>query len=159
MRDRLSVGLIVAALAMVLTLAVPNYTSAQDKKDSSTPNAAEAGEPLVPRAESRVVTSTRPENPLPPASSYNWSGGYVGGHAGWGSGRANTSFTPLPNATSFIDLRPTTLRPDPSGFNAGFQGGYNWQTGHFVVGAEAVQRYFTVMTECATASKLRVGAK
>jgi len=29
----------------------------------------------------------------------------------------------------------------------------------FVVGADAVQRYFTVMTECATASKLRAGAK
>ncbi len=29
----------------------------------------------------------------------------------------------------------------------------------FIVGADAVQRYFTVMTECATASKLRAGAK
>ena len=29
----------------------------------------------------------------------------------------------------------------------------------FVGGAAGVQRYFTVMTECATASKLRVGAK
>jgi metallo-beta-lactamase class B len=29
----------------------------------------------------------------------------------------------------------------------------------FIVGAESVQRYFTVMTECAMASKLRVGAK
>lgn len=29
----------------------------------------------------------------------------------------------------------------------------------FVVGPEGVQRYFTVMTECALASKLRVGAK
>jgi metallo-beta-lactamase class B len=29
----------------------------------------------------------------------------------------------------------------------------------FVVGAAGVQRYFTVMTECATASKLRAGAK
>jgi metallo-beta-lactamase class B len=29
----------------------------------------------------------------------------------------------------------------------------------FVVGVEGVQRYFTVMTECAMASKLRVGAK
>jgi len=29
----------------------------------------------------------------------------------------------------------------------------------FVIGAAGVQRYFTVMTECATASKLRVGAK
>ena len=29
----------------------------------------------------------------------------------------------------------------------------------FIGGTGAVQRYFTVMTECATASKLRVGAK
>ena len=29
----------------------------------------------------------------------------------------------------------------------------------FIVGADAVQRYFTVMAECAMASKLRVGAK
>ncbi len=29
----------------------------------------------------------------------------------------------------------------------------------FVVGADAVQRYFTVMVECATASKLRAGAR
>jgi metallo-beta-lactamase class B len=29
----------------------------------------------------------------------------------------------------------------------------------FIVGPESVQRYFTVMTECATASKLRLGAK
>src|SRR5262245_20366641 len=29
----------------------------------------------------------------------------------------------------------------------------------FIVGTDAVQRYFTVMTECALASKLRVGAK
>jgi metallo-beta-lactamase class B len=29
----------------------------------------------------------------------------------------------------------------------------------FILGADAVQRYFTVMTECATAAKLRAGAK
>ena len=29
----------------------------------------------------------------------------------------------------------------------------------FIVGADAVQRYFTVMSECAAASKLRAGAK
>jgi metallo-beta-lactamase class B len=29
----------------------------------------------------------------------------------------------------------------------------------FIVGADAVQRYFTVMSECATAAKLRAGAK
>ena len=29
----------------------------------------------------------------------------------------------------------------------------------FIAGTDAVQRYFTVMVECATASKLRAGAK
>ena len=29
----------------------------------------------------------------------------------------------------------------------------------FIVGTDGVQRYFTVMTECALASKLRAGAK
>ena len=29
----------------------------------------------------------------------------------------------------------------------------------FIVATDAVQRYFTVMSECATASKLRAGAK
>ncbi len=33
------------------------------------------------------------------------------------------------------------------------------ETHPFVVGADGVQRYFTVMIECATASKLRAGAK
>jgi hypothetical protein len=33
------------------------------------------------------------------------------------------------------------------------------ETDPFVAGTDAVQRYFTVMSECATASKLRVGAK
>ena len=33
------------------------------------------------------------------------------------------------------------------------------ETHPFIVGTDAVQRYFTVMAECATASKLRLGAK
>ena len=33
------------------------------------------------------------------------------------------------------------------------------ETHPFIVGTDAVQRYFTVMTECATAPKLRAGAK
>lgn len=140
MRDSLSGGLIV--LALVLGLAVPVSTSAQNEKNSSAvPNTAEGSKPLVARSESpalAAVAGSATDSPAPaPATSYTWTGAYVGGHFGWGSGRANTSFTPLPNATTFIDLRPTTLRPDPSGFSGGAQGGYNWQTGHFVVGAEA----------------------
>jgi metallo-beta-lactamase class B len=33
------------------------------------------------------------------------------------------------------------------------------ETHPFIVGADSVQRYFTVMAECATASKLRLGAR
>lgn len=141
MRDSLFGGLVVAALAAVLALAAPHSISAQDTKDSSTATSSTgANELLVTRLERLASAPTgvaKPDTPLPPpAAAYHWTGGYVGGHAGWGRARANTSFTPLPNAIQFVDLTPTTLRPDPSGFNGGAQAGYNWQSGHFVVGAE-----------------------
>jgi outer membrane immunogenic protein len=141
MRISLSGWLIVSGLAMVLGAAVPISISAQDKKDRSTAtNAAEGSEPLVSSSESGSATATGsagPNSPVPSPTSYNWKGGYIGGHVGWGRGRANTTFTPLPNATQFIDMTPTTLRPNPSGFSGGAQGGYNWQTGHFVISGEA----------------------
>ena len=36
---------------------------------------------------------------------------------------------------------------------------YPGEQNPFLVGTDGVQRYFTVMAECATASKLRLGAK
>src|SRR5215216_7582791 len=53
-----------------------------------------------------------------PASGYSWTGPYLGGNLGyqWGD---------------------TTRNPtNPSGIAGGVQGGYNWQTGQFVFGAE-----------------------
>jgi len=143
MRDSLFGGLIVGALAMVLGVAVPVSTSGQEKNDRATAsNTAEKGDALVPPSESGPVAavngSARSNSPVPaPTPSYTWTGGYVGAHIGLGWGRANTTFTPLPSAVQFVDMTSTTLRPDPSGFNGGVQGGYNWQTGHFVIGAEA----------------------
>lgn len=142
MGDRLSVGLIVGALAMALGVAAPISTSAQEKKDRSTAtNAAEETGPLVSRSKSGSAAdgtaSAEPNSPAPSPTSYDWNGGYIGGHISWGTGRANTTFSPLPNAAQFIDMRPTTLTPDPSGFSGGAQGGYNWQSGHFIIGGEA----------------------
>ena len=77
------------------------------------------------------------ETPPPPASSYNWSGFYIGGHVGYSWGRADTTFDPLPTPAQFVNLAPTTLSPDPKGFRGGVQGGYNWQSGHAVGGFEA----------------------
>jgi outer membrane immunogenic protein len=50
------------------------------------------------------------------AAVYDWTGGYLGGHVGYGWGSAN----------SF----------DPSGFLGGVQGGYSIQQGQFVMGLE-----------------------
>jgi outer membrane immunogenic protein len=75
--------------------------------------------------------------PPPPLSSFNWAGFYVGGHAGHGTGGGNMIVTPLPSAATFVNLGPTQLHTDPSGFIGGVQGGYNWQRGHVVFGGEA----------------------
>ena len=53
-----------------------------------------------------------------PTSSFNWTGAYVGGNAGYQWG----------------DI--TNSRVSPSGLEGGLQGGYNWQSGQFVYGAE-----------------------
>jgi outer membrane immunogenic protein len=65
-----------------------------------------------------------PRSPAPsyvnatPFGVYNWNGAYVGLNLGYQSGSVgNFGF-------------------NPSGFNGGLQGGYNWQTGQYVIGAE-----------------------
>jgi len=60
----------------------------------------------------------------------------VGAHVGHGAGTADTNFSPLPTAATFVNLAPQTLHPDPGGFVGGGQVGYNWQIRHFVIGAE-----------------------
>jgi outer membrane immunogenic protein len=54
-----------------------------------------------------------------PLNTYSWAGPYLGGNFGyqWGS----------------ISNNPT----NPSGFEGGVQGGYNWQFGQWVFGGEA----------------------
>ncbi len=142
MRHSLSARLVVRALMLAaLCVAVPTFAFGQEQNDRTIlPNADRSGAP-VSRSESgsagAVTVPTQPNSPAPSATSYNWKGGYIGGHIGWGRGRADTTFTPLPSATQFIDLAPKSLRPDPRGLSGGAQGGYNWQTGRFVVGVEA----------------------
>jgi outer membrane immunogenic protein len=54
-----------------------------------------------------------------PIGSYSWTGPYIGGNLGYLWGK-------------------TTHNPaNPSGIAGGVQGGYNWQTGQFVLGGEA----------------------
>lgn len=71
------------------------------------------------------------------ASSFNWTGPYVGVHLGYGWGNADTAFSPLPTTAGFFNLAPTTLSPNPSGVTGGLQAGYNYQAGGFVFGIDA----------------------
>ncbi|HVS82985.1 MAG TPA: outer membrane protein [Pyrinomonadaceae bacterium] len=112
---------------------VQNQQQASQDKPADVVTIAEA----APAGAATVSAKPIPEPTLPPFAGGTWTGFYVGGHIGYGWGRANTSFTPLPTAVAFINLAPTTLRPDPKGFNAGGQVGYNHQWGSFVAGLEA----------------------
>jgi outer membrane immunogenic protein len=60
-----------------------------------------------------------PYAPAPVSYAYNWAGPYVGANLGYQWGALSNS-----GAT-------------PNGVAGGFQGGYNWQFGQFVLGAEA----------------------
>jgi outer membrane immunogenic protein len=76
-------------------------------------------------------------SPAPaPFSGFTWTGFYFGGHAGYVKGNADTDVRPLPDAATFINLAPTTLKPNPKGGFGGAQVGFNWQAGHLVIGAE-----------------------
>jgi len=101
----------------------------------------------VERSEKGVATGarieTRSPTPAPPPSS-TWTGFYVGGYLGgnWGRATANTSTVFSPTgyfAATSVTTISTVGRQNlnPGGFNGGGEAGYNYQTGHFVVGAEA----------------------
>jgi outer membrane immunogenic protein len=62
--------------------------------------------------------------PPPEPAFFDWSGIYVGGHIGYGYGQAD------------IVLGNQVLRLDSEGFLGGVQGGWNYQMGRFVLGAE-----------------------
>src|SRR2546421_12765318 len=117
MGNSLSAGLAVTGLmVLVLGMAVPVIVCGQQKNDRrpTAANAVERSEALASGAESGSVSAAKgtaqPNSALPSATSYDWEGGYIGGHVGWGRGRADTTFTPLPTAVQFIDLAPTSLR-------------------------------------------------
>ena len=63
--------------------------------------------------------------PPPEAAFLDWSGIYVGGHIGYGYGQADIA-----------GLGNQLLRLDSEGFLGGVQGGWNYQMGRFVLGAE-----------------------
>lgn len=71
----------------------------------------------------------RVKAPLPPAL-YDWTGFYLGGHVGYGSGSFGPGTNPVP-------LQGVILPPSITGLTGGYQAGYNHQFANRVVlGAE-----------------------
>jgi outer membrane immunogenic protein len=68
--------------------------------------------------------------PPPVAPSYNWTGFYIGGHAGYGWGEAGA--TP----TGIVGLLVDPFTTDNDGWLAGVTFGYNYQFGRIVLGYE-----------------------
>ncbi|MGZ3409161.1 MAG: carbohydrate porin [Xanthobacteraceae bacterium] len=63
-------------------------------------------------------------------SAYSWTGLYIGGHFGYGTGSFGPGAHPLP-------LQAVALPSSATGFIGGFQAGYNLQTGsNLVLGVE-----------------------
>lgn len=77
------------------------------------------------------VTEAAPEG-------FDWTGAYVGGHAGWGwidfKGAYDTSDEDPED--DFVDGGAGDFDLEDDGFLGGFQAGYNLQIDHFVLGIE-----------------------
>lgn len=97
-----------------------------------------AGVMLASAAHAADLPTKAPVLKAPPiaAAPFNWTGFYIGGHAGygWGKNKWNDFFDPINSGSAYPG-------PDASyntdGFLAGGQIGYNWQTGAIVIGIEA----------------------
>jgi outer membrane immunogenic protein len=141
----------VAFLALgIIFLAVPNanrvfsqtnlFDSLISEKSEYTPPATSAS---TTENEGSTVLPTPTPTPRPVTKS-NWTGFYAGGFIGGNFGKATADTSTVFNSSGYFT--PTSIPPitttgrqelSPSGFNGGLQAGYNYQTGHLVVGAEA----------------------
>lgn len=80
----------------------------------------------------------------PPVAVYNWTGFYIGGHAGYGWGDAASHIDwsdPVFAGGPSPPAIPADYSKNTSGFIGGGQIGWNYQTGNLVVGVEADLSY------------------
>jgi len=68
-----------------------------------------------------------------PVSFYNWSGFYVGAHAGYGWGESRWAFQ---HDSFWNNTRGERINTRPDGWLGGGQIGFNYQAGRFLLGVE-----------------------
>jgi outer membrane immunogenic protein len=88
---------------------------------------------MRPAAAADIPVSPLPYRPA--AVIFNWTGFYLGAHAGGGWVRKDETAVPFALAGATIATAPVAL--NPSGWLAGGQVGFNYQAGAWVIGAEA----------------------
>lgn len=100
-------------------------------------------------ADAIIYNEPVPVAPLP-VSAFNWAGGYVGLHAGYGWGRqSDNQSEAFPAPVDPVEPEPEEPplpadRFDVDGFVGGVHAGYNWQNGSFVYGVEGDFDYANV---------------
>lgn len=70
--------------------------------------------------------------PAPVVAAYDWTGFYLGGHAG--AGWADSNITVIDGTV--VSPSGSSSSVDLKGLLGGFQGGFNWQAGNWVLGIE-----------------------
>ena len=77
------------------------------------------------------VALAAPKQPVPSVDPWTWTGWYVGANVGYSWGRSDSSatFSAAPSSTS-------SSKFNMDGAIGGFQGGYNYQSGMWVLGGE-----------------------
>jgi outer membrane immunogenic protein len=89
---------------------------------------------------SRAADMTAPLAAPVVAPVYNWTGFYVGAHAGYGWGRESIHLspgTPLLGPFFAAGVYPRSIASNPDGFIGGIQWGSNWQFNRVVLGLES----------------------
>src|SRR5260221_14400858 len=110
MNCRLFGWLAAATVALSLGGALSASAQTQDGDAHKSVNAQElqqnSGEHNLLAMASVPVATTNAPAAAPPSggSGFNWTGFYVGGHFGRGSGHANMKVDPLPSAAQFVNL-------------------------------------------------------
>ena len=127
---------LLASIAVLAALSITTADAADKKK------AATAKSKPVAAAAAPVVVA---------AKSYNWTGAYIGAHAGWGFGSFKEFDNRTKVLTSFIsstlNLNPALTRKSADAFQGGLYGGYNYQINDVVTGIEADINFGSVKRE------------
>ena len=86
----------------------------------------------------RIFPARHPQLRLcKPSKLINWTGFYIGVHAGYSWGRWDGDLTFDPGTGPVQVFDPSNRKIDANGWLAGGQIGFNYQLGSFVFGSEA----------------------